>query len=476
MNAAGQVAEFTSNGRSRSDMRRRIAIGVLGTGLTIVAVAAPGDASFSSRVVIATFGWAVVLWLLAKIKDLYVAIGAATVVFVAVGLPFATLLHVATNGTTITIVAAFVIAAAVRRVRLTEYLIGRITSKPHSASNAINRVAGATAASVLIIPATSARAALTLPVVESMATGASAQFSKAIKIVVPVVVLTSAGASLLGAGAHIIAVEFLQQSAGASVNFVQWIAWCAPYALVATLLSVILIKSRYLPKSERSRLLEPASPVVSEVLTRKQIGVSVVLVLVIAGWIGASLTGIDIAIPTVIATVALMIPPIAAITPAQAVRAVPWELVAFLCASLVLAEIFVASGSACYVVGPLIGGCQAFAQTPWLVVVLVIVISMFAHLIIHSRSARSAVLVPLVLPLATVTGLNPVSLVLASTLAAGYCLTLPVCAKPLLMYCQDDAFDRGDLLRLSAWLLPMNAILLSLTAIFLWPLMGLPIK
>ena len=80
--------------------------------------------------------------------------------------------------------------------------------------------------------------------------------------------------------------------------------------------------------------------------------------------------------------------------------------------------------------GPLIGGCQSFSDTPWVVVVLVILISLFAHLFIHSRSARSAVLVPLILPLATVTGLNPVSLVLASTLAAGYCLTLPVCAKP----------------------------------------------
>ena len=32
-------------------------------------------------------------------------------------------------------------------------------------------------------------------------------------------------------------------------------------------------------------------------------------------------------------------------------------------------------------------------DTPWVVVVLVILISLFAHLFIHSRSARSAVLV-----------------------------------------------------------------------------------
>lgn len=457
-------------------MVRRIAIGVLGTGLTILAFHAPGNPSVAARVVIAAFGWAVVLWLLGNVKDLYVAIGAAVVAFIATGLPFGTSLRAAFNGTTLTIVAAFVIAAAVRRVKLTEYAIGRLMSMPQTASSAINRVAAATTASVLVIPATSARAAITLPVVESMAERASPEFSKSIRTVVPVVVLTSAGASLLGAGAHIIAVELLQQSAGSSVNFVQWIMWCAPYALIATFLSVIVIKHRYLTKAERSLPLKLVSQTAPGAITRRQLGVAVVLVLVIAGWITASFVSMDIAVPAVIGTLALMLPPVRAITPVEAMRAIPWELLAFLCASLVLADIFVASGSACYVVGPLIGGCQSFSDTPWVVVVLVILISLFAHLFIHSRSARSAVLVPLILPLATVTGLNPVSLVLASTLAAGYCLTLPVCAKPLLMYAGPDSFDRGDLLRLSVWLLPLNAGLLSLTAIFLWPVMGLPIK
>jgi di/tricarboxylate transporter len=329
---------------------------------------------------------------------------------------------------------------------------------------------------VLVIPATSARAAVTLPVVESMAAGSSAEFSKTIRIVVPVVVLTSAGASLLGAGAHIIAVELLQQSAGSSVNFLQWIVWCAPYALVATLLSVMVVKHRFLPKAERSRPLEPAPSAATSAITGQQVSVAIILILLVAGWIAGSLIGIDIAIPAVIGAAALMLPPARAITPGQAIKAIPWELVIFLCASLILANIFVASGSACYVVGPLIGGCQAYSATPWVVVVLVILISLFAHLIIHSRSARAAVLVPLILPLAATTDLNPVSLVLASSLAAGYCLTLPVCAKPLLMYAGDDSFDRKDLLQLSVWLLPMNAILLSLTAIFLWPAMGLPMR
>ena len=457
-------------------MVRRIAIGVLGTGLTILAFLTPDNPSVTSRVVIATFGWAVVLWLLGHIKDVYVAIGAAVVAVIAAGFPFGESLQAAFNGTTITIVAAFVIAAAVRRVKLTEYVIGRLTSKPQSASSAINRVALATTASVLVIPATSARAAVTLPVVESMAAGSSAEFSKTIRIVVPVVVLTSAGASLLGAGAHIIAVELLQQSAGSSVNFLQWIVWCAPYALVATLLSVMVVKHRFLPKAERSRPLELAPSAATSAITGQQVSVAIILILLVAGWIAGSLIGIDIAIPAVIGAAALMLPPARAITPGQAIKAIPWELVIFLCASLILANIFVASGSACYVVGPLIGGCQAYSATPWVVVVLVILISLFAHLIIHSRSARAAVLVPLILPLAATTDLNPVSLVLASSLAAGYCLTLPVCAKPLLMYAGDDSFDRKDLLQLSVWLLPMNAILLSLTAIFLWPAMGLPMR
>ena len=132
---AEQVARLISSFWSATQMVRRIAIGGVGNRSDDPGFPRPGNPSVAARVVIAAFGWAVVLWLLGNVKDLHVAIGAAVVAFVATGLPFGTSLRAAFNGTTLTIVAAFVIAAAVRRVKLTEYAIGRLMS----AANGVER-------------------------------------------------------------------------------------------------------------------------------------------------------------------------------------------------------------------------------------------------------------------------------------------------------------------------------------------------
>src|SRR5690606_14172854 len=81
------------------------------------------------------------------------------------------------------------------------------------------------------------------------------------------------------------------------------------------------------------------------------------------------------------------------------------------------------------------------------------------HLVLQSRSARAAVLVPAVIPLAVAAGLNPAAVVFASTAAAGFCHTLTSSAKPVAMFSDlpdgTPTYRRSDLLRLSALLGPL---------------------
>lgn len=46
----------------------------------------------------------------------------------------------------------------------------------------------------------------------------------------------------------------------------------------------------------------------------------------------------------------------------------------------------------------------------------------------------------------------------------GYCLTLPVCAKPVAMFSTagNEGYTTKDLMRLSAWLLPLHLVLLMM--------------
>lgn len=116
---------------------------------------------------------------------------------------------------------------------------------------------------------------------------------------------------------------------------------------------------------------------------------------------------------------------------------------------------------------------------PWLFLAVVIAVSTAAHLILQSRSARSSVLVPLVVAAAVGAGVNPVAAALASTAAAGFCHTLPASAKPVTLFAQIPGvptYTPRDLLRLSAVLAPLTAATVLLCALTLWPLLGVPVR
>lgn len=58
--------------------------------------------------------------------------------------------------------------------------------------------------------------------------------------------------------------------------------------------------------------------------------------------------------------------------------------------------------------------------------------------------------------------------------ATGYCQTLMVSAKPVILFgkIEGDTYRQRDLLRLGMVLLPFHVLLVVLFATFVWPLFG----
>jgi di/tricarboxylate transporter len=109
-------------------------------------------------------------------------------------------------------------------------------------------------------------------------------------------------------------------------------------------------------------------------------------------------------------------------------------------------------------------------------VIVVIVVSIAAHIVLQSRSARSAVLIPIVVAVAPTVGIDPLAAAFISTAAAGFCLTLTSSAKPVAMFAATDeipGYTSRDLRRVSAVLAPVSAILIAIFAFQLWPALGL---
>ena len=89
---------------------------------------------------------------------------------------------------------------------------------------------------------------------------------------------------------------------------------------------------------------------------------------------------------------------------------------------------------------------------------------------------RSAMLIPIIVATAPAVGVAPAAAAFISTAAAGFCLTMTSSAKPVAMFADVEGvptFGSRDLLRLSATLAPVSAVLIGIFALLVWPRLGL---
>ena len=173
----------------------------------------------------------------------------------------------------------------------------------------------------------------------------------------------------------------------------------------------------------------------------------------------------------------LLLPPnIGIISFKEGIKEVNWNLLLFLAATLKLGDALSNSGGAEWLVNSVFDRLDgSLAGSTFFVISVIALVSLLSHLLINSRSARASVLLPLVIILGQSLGYNPTALVFMSTAAAGFCLTLPISAKPVAMFNQlnEPTYEPQDLLRLSSVLLPLHFVLLLIFTLLIWPVMGL---
>ncbi len=116
---------------------------------------------------------------------------------------------------------------------------------------------------------------------------------------------------------------------------------------------------------------------------------------------------------------------------------------------------------------------ESLATNTAFAVVFVTLIAVSAHLVITSRSARAAVLIPAVaLPVAAF-GHDPALIVMVATLGTGFCQTMMASAKPVAIFgtVERETYQPADLLRLAVPLMPVFAGILATSALLVWPLL-----
>lgn len=450
-------------------------------------LAVPGTApglDGGARLTLAVFALATCAWIAAPVDDTYVALGAGLALTVTGVISADTLFATLGDATVWLLICAFVLAAAVTRTGLAGRAAAFLVTGAGSVRGLVHLTTAALVVTSFAVPATSGRAALALPVFLALAKALAGRRRLVVTLALlfPTVILLSAVATLIGAGAHLITVGVLLEQTGEGIGFARWLVLGLPLAVVASHLAaeaVLLTTTRREDRREPVRItvaaLQEHSPTpVSGPLTAPEHRCLLLLCTVVVLWCAEPLHGVSPAVVALIGAVVASTPALGTVRMKDGLKAVPWPMLLFMAATTAMGVALVDSGAA----GWLVGGMPA-GLPPWVFLAAVVAVSTAAHLVLQSRSARSSVLVPLVVAAAVGAGVNPVAAALASTAAAGFCQTLPASAKPVALFAEPPdgvpTFTPRDLLRLSAVLAPLSAALVLFFALVVWPPLGVPV-
>lgn len=460
-----------------------VAVAVVGTYAWNAGHRSADPPSLPALLTLVVFGAAVWAWIGSGLDDTYVSLAAVLALVVLGVLPAEDLFATLGSELIWLLLGAFVIAAGVARTGLATRAAIALVVHARSPRQLVHLLTLGLVVTAYVVPSTSARAVLAVPVFVALAAvlATRERLVKALALLFPTVILLSAVGSLLGAGAHLLTSQMLAAATGSGIGYVGWLLLGLPLAVVSSHLAAELLLWMFTRREDRAATVritpeDFAGEGLTGPLTTVQLRALAALAGTVAMWISEPLHGISPAVVALIGALAVATPRHGVIAIGPALKEVPWSLLLFLAATLALGTALIDSGAAAWLAGRVLEPLSA--APPAVFLAAVVVLSTVLHLVVQSRSARSSVLVPIVVALAPAAGLAPAAAAFASTAAAGFCHTLPASAKPVAVFARVDGidtYDRSDLLRLSRVLMPLHAVLVLAFALWVWPHLGLPL-
>jgi sodium-dependent dicarboxylate transporter 2/3/5 len=437
-----------------------------------------------ARSALIIFGITLGAWVLTRIEDTFVAL-AALLALALTGVIKPTAMFDSLGHSLIGLMlASFIIAAAANATGLSQWLATTVARRAQSVAQLCYWLTAANLVTALFIPATSARAALMAPVFLALNQHLNEpRVGKVLALVFPTAILLSAAASLTGAGAHLLTADLVAQLGGERLDFLRWLMLGLPFALVSSFGSTWVILHLFLTRPERRQALvlqsdwaKGSEAIIATVSKSQQYYVLGVILALIGLWVTSSLHGLDNSLVAVLGALAVTWPGLGPISLNKGLKAVEWGLLLFMAATLELGESLARTGAAEWLVSRMFTGLESWlaGRALWLAGG-VAAIGLLSHMVITSRSARAAILIPAVILFALSSHYEPTAFAFIAAIASGYCLTFTVSAKPMALFAQlpTATYGPADLLRLSGVLLPLHFLLLLLFSWWIWPALGL---
>jgi anion transporter len=447
--------------------------------LFMVAVLLIDALDYRAKISLFAFLSAMTLWIATKIPAGFVAIALIAFIILMNAAEPDLLYHSLSEKVVWLMIGAFIIGEAVKVSGLAERLTHSILSKSNKKNNLLFGLSSVLFTSAFFIPSTSGRAALSMPIIEQMSQRFSTKERSVLAILAPVIILMSTSATLIGAGSHLIGIGLLESTVDQTISYIQWFIWGVPFAIVITLLSVLIIKWTLWPKDGLKEIenVQPEEKIrYKKQFNGKEKKTIILISFLIAGWMTESLHGYDIAFITMIGAILIMMPNYGIISWKQGISSVSWNLIIFVAAATALGKVLVDTGIVKWIEEEMLNVLHLFIGAPeWLIVLIILLVTVTSHLYITSHTTRAIVFIPGLLLFSETIGINPSTVVFLSLIGMNYCVTVPVSSKALLLFYEEGeiSFNASHLLKISAILMPLYILAIMLFYFTYWQWTGM---
>lgn len=181
------------------------------------------------------------------------------------------------------------------------------------------------------------------------------------------------------------------------------------------------------------------------------------------GWVGFEISAVMAAL---IGVIIVFLPKIGLLKWNDA--DIPWHVMIFSAGAYAGGLALFDSGAARWVVGKAfqIVGIESGLDF-WVVYIIIIVFSMYAHVFFTSKTMRSIVMIPIIIAIAQQLGFDPVSLALPAAFTLTWVITLPTNAKPNLILYSTGQFSISDNLKYGLTVATIGVIVMIIAG-FTW--------
>lgn len=305
-------------------------------------------------------------------------------------------------------------------------------------------------------------------------------FGKALMLAIAYSASIGGMATLIGTPPNLVFAGYVQETYGIEISFWQWIKFGFPISVLLLIISwyyltrkAFTFKQKEFPggKAEINRLKKELGP-----MKREEKIVLGVFIFTAFCWITRSflieniIPGIDDTIIAMFSGILLFTLP--SKTPGEkiinweeAVK-IPWGIILLFGGGMALAAGFEVTGLAIW-----LGSQMTLLQAlPLILLVVVIITSVNFITEMTSNLATTAMLLPILAPIAVGLGINPFMLMVATTVAASCAFMLPVATPPNAVVFGSGYLRIPDMIRAGIWMNVISIVLLTLMVYFILPL------